>query len=110
MHDKLGIEILVSDDYDDPEAIIKSLITGYFANVAQRQVDGTTYKCPRCPDLQLEIHPSSVLSNIKPLWVLFSEILSSNKHYMREVSSIKLQWVMDLAPANFYLDKRKQIA
>lgn len=31
---KLGVAIKKSDDYDDPEAILKSLITGYFTNVA----------------------------------------------------------------------------
>jgi hypothetical protein len=31
---QLRINILKSDDYDDPEAILKSLITGYFANAA----------------------------------------------------------------------------
>jgi len=33
---RLKITILKSDDYDDPEAILKSLISGFFANIAQR--------------------------------------------------------------------------
>jgi len=32
----LDVKILKSDDYDDPDAILKSLLTGFFANVAQR--------------------------------------------------------------------------
>lgn len=107
MTKKLGLSIKSSDDYDDPEAILKCMITGFFANVAQRQVDGNTYKSPRCPELVLEIHPSSVLCNIKPQWVLFSEIVSTQKQYMREVSSIKLEWLMELSPEGYYLDKRK---
>jgi hypothetical protein len=31
---RIGVKINKSDDYDNPEAILKSLITGYFANVA----------------------------------------------------------------------------
>ena len=31
---KLGLSIMDSDDYDDPEAILKSMITGFFANMA----------------------------------------------------------------------------
>lgn len=30
----LGVTILKSDDYDDPEAILKSLATAFFSNVA----------------------------------------------------------------------------
>ena len=30
----MGVEILKSDDYDDPEAILKSLVTGFYCNVA----------------------------------------------------------------------------
>jgi hypothetical protein len=41
---------------------------------------------------------------------MFNEIVSTQKHYMREVSSIKVEWLMELAPNNFYVDKRKQIA
>ena len=100
----MDIKILTSDDYDDPEAILKSLITGYFANVAQKQVDGT-YRNIRGSD-ELVIHPSSVLANIKPRWVLYNEIVVTSKKYMREVSSIEVQWLLDLAP-HFYTDKRK---
>jgi hypothetical protein len=31
---QLGVKVNKSDDYDDPEGILKSLITGFFANVA----------------------------------------------------------------------------
>jgi len=37
----MGVKLNKSDDYDDPPAILKSLITGFFTNVAQKQIDGT---------------------------------------------------------------------
>jgi len=105
---QLGVNINKSDDYDDPEAILKALITGFFANVAQRQVDGT-YRNVRSPlDEQLVIHPSSVLANIKPKWVMYNEIVVTAKKYMRDVSSIQVDWLLELAP-HFYIDKRKQL-
>lgn len=100
----LGVKIRKSDDYDDPEAILKSLITGYFANVAQRQADGS-YRNVRSDDV-LTIHPSSVLANIKPKWVLYHEIMVTSKRYMREVSAIQVEWLFELAP-HFYIDRRK---
>lgn len=102
------MKINKSDDYDDPEGILKSLITGFFANVAQRQVDGT-YRNIRSPlDEQLVIHPSSVLANIKPKWIMYNEIVVTAKKYMRDVSAIQVEWLLELAP-HFYVDKRKQL-
>lgn len=104
----LRVKINKSDDYDDPEAILKSLITGYFANVAQRQIDGTYRNIRSKADEQLTIHPTSVLANIKPKWVLYNEIVVTSKKYMREVSEIQVEWLLELAP-HFYVDRRKQL-
>ena len=84
---------------------MKSLVTGFFCNVAQRVSDGTYRKIGGAVDEQLEIHPSSVLCNIKPKWVLFNELVATTKRYMREVSAIEFQWILDLVP-NFYKDTR----
>lgn len=54
--------------------------------MAQRQVDGS-YRNIRGSD-ELVIHPSSVLANIKPKWILYNEIVVTAKKYMREVSAI----------------------
>ena len=98
---QLGVVIKKSDDYDDPEAILKSLLTGYFSNVAQRQVDGT-YRNIRGSE-ELVIHPSSVLANMKPKWILYNEIVVTAKNYMRDVSAIQVDWLLELAP-HFYVD------
>lgn len=54
------------------------------------------------------IHPSSVLANIKPKWILYHEIVVTSKKYMREVSAIQVEWLLELAP-HFYVDQRKQM-
>ena len=105
---QLGVKVNKSDDYDDPEGIIKSLITGFFANVAQRQADGTYKNIRSRANETLVIHPSSVLANIKPNWVLYNEVVVTSKMYMREVSTIQVDWLLELAP-HFYVDKRKQM-
>lgn len=92
----MGVKINKSDDYDDPPSILKSLITGFFMNVAHRQLDGTsTYKNVRSSEV-LEIHPTSVLANIKPKWVIYNDTFTTTKTYMREVSEIDIEWVFDL--------------
>lgn len=105
---QLGVKVNKSDDYDDPEGILKSLITGFFANVAQRQADGTYKNIRSQANETLVIHPSSVLANIKPKWVLYNEVVVTSKMYMREVSTIQVEWLLELAP-HFYVDKRKQM-
>lgn len=87
---------------------MKALVTGFFSNVAQRQIDGT-YRNIRSPmDEQLVIHPTSVLANIRPRWILYNEIVVTSKKYMREVSAIQVEWLLELAP-HFYVDRRKQL-
>jgi adenylosuccinate synthase len=56
----------------------------------------------------LVIHPSSVLANIKPKWILYNEVVVTAKKYMREVSAIQVEWLLELAP-HFYVDRRKQM-
>ena len=72
---KLGMIIRKSDDYDDPQAILKALLLGFFMNVAQRQFDGTYTNLANSRVRGLEIHPSSVLSNLKPKVVIYHELV-----------------------------------
>ena len=71
---KQGVQFNKSDDYDDPQAILKALTRAFFTNVAQRQFDGTYTNLARPQAHGLEIHPSSVLSNLKPKLVVYHEL------------------------------------
>ena len=105
----MGVEILKSDDYDDPEAILKSLVTGFYSNVAQRQNDGTYTNACNPGAKNLAIHPSSVLSNLKPKWVFYNElIVTHSRKYMCEVSTIEIEWLFEILPTIF-VDRRKEI-
>lgn len=73
----MKVEILKSDDYDDPPSILKSLICGFFTNIAMKQID-ETYKNIRSNDI-LEIHPASVLANIKPKFVIYNDLFIINE-------------------------------
>ena len=59
----------------------------------------------------LDIHPSSVLSNLKPKVVIYHElIVIGARKFMTEVSTIQLEWLFDLVPNDYFIDARKQIA
>jgi len=107
----MGIPIVASDDYDDAQAILKSLVMGFFTNVAMRQFDGSYTNLATPMACQLEIHPSSVLSNLKPKVVLYHElVVVSDRRFMTEVSTIELSWLFELVPNSYYTDARKQNA
>lgn len=101
----MGVAINKSDDYDDPPAILKSLITGFFQNLALKQIDGS-YKNIRSNE-PLEIHPSSVLANIKPKWIIYHDTFVTTKKYIKDVSEVDIDWVLELCP-HFYKDTRKE--
>lgn len=44
------------------------------------------------------IHPSSGLSQINPRWLVYHELVLTTKEYMRTVSEIKPEWLIEVAP------------
>ncbi|RDD44132.1 putative ATP-dependent RNA helicase DHX35 [Trichoplax sp. H2] len=103
---------LISCD-DDPEAVCKCLVTGFFANAAKYCGDGC-YRTIRDNHV-LHIHPNSVLyTEEPPKWVIFHEVLQTKKDYMRDITVIEPSWLYELAP-HYYeygtdLSRRKRKA
>jgi Oligonucleotide/oligosaccharide-binding (OB)-fold len=50
----------------------------------------------------VHLHPSSILNNIHPPWVVFEEITSlgnkNGKTYIKNISEVELEWLIELAP------------
>eukprot|EP01016_Furgasonia_blochmanni_P011739 TRINITY_DN1543_c0_g1_i15.p2 TRINITY_DN1543_c0_g1~~TRINITY_DN1543_c0_g1_i15.p2 ORF type:complete len:338 (+),score=45.26 TRINITY_DN1543_c0_g1_i15:77-1090(+) len=104
MMKKYKLPVKSSDD--DPDAIMRCIVTGYFANVAQRQPD-SSYKGVRSKET-LYLHPSSILTITYPEWVIYNEVVVTGKHYMREASAIQSGWLTELAP-HFYEDTKTKM-
>ncbi|KAJ8678997.1 hypothetical protein QAD02_014784 [Eretmocerus hayati] len=82
------------------ELILKCITAGLFPHAAYLHFSGV-YRTVR-GNKDLHIHPNSCLYTLEqPQWVLFGEILQTNKTYMREITVIKPQWLVELAP-HFY--------
>ena len=45
----------------------------------------------------VQIHPSSVLDQ-KPQWVIFEEFVLTSKNYVRTVSTVRSDWLIEIAP------------
>ncbi len=69
---KYKIDIRSSVD-DDGEDVLKSLLYGFFLNIAQKQPDGS-YRSLRW-NIPLHIHPSSVLYSILPDYVMYFDVI-----------------------------------
>uniref|UniRef100_T1IJJ9 DEAD-box helicase OB fold domain-containing protein n=1 Tax=Strigamia maritima TaxID=126957 RepID=T1IJJ9_STRMM len=52
-------------------------------------------------DQVVYIHPSSALFSRQPEWVVYHKIVQTTKKYMREVTPIHSNWLVEFAPAFF---------
>ncbi|CAG5086489.1 Oidioi.mRNA.OKI2018_I69.PAR.g11228.t1.cds [Oikopleura dioica] len=78
--------------------IRKALVAGFFMQVAHKEKSGhyLTIK-----DQQIvQLHPSTCLDH-KPDWVLYNEFVVTAKNYVRTTTDIKVDWVVEIAPAYF---------
>lgn len=53
---------------------------------------------------ETHIHPSSLLFQEKPEWVIYHELVLTSKEYMRTVCEIKAEWLYEIAPHYFSED------
>nr|XP_039250011.1 probable ATP-dependent RNA helicase DHX35 [Styela clava] len=80
----------------DTEKILRCITSGFFANAAKLQMDGS-YKSLKGGNT-LQIHPTSVLATEQPpQFVIFNEIMQTTSYYMRDISVIKPEWLCELA-------------
>jgi len=90
------VEIELTSNPNDLDAIRKSILSGFFPNSAKLQKDGT-YR--RFKHLQtVHIHPSSGMAEVIPRLVLYHELVLTTKEYMRQVTEIKPEWLLEIAP------------
>lgn len=88
---------------DDVEAVLRCITSAFFSNAAQRAPQGS-YRALRTGEM-VYLHPSSILHTVYPEWVIYYEIVRTNKFYMRECVEIDYKWLAELAP-HFYQDNK----
>ncbi|KAH8740432.1 hypothetical protein FG386_002944 [Cryptosporidium ryanae] len=92
--DKLNIEI--TSNPNEFDFIKKSIAAGFFSQSARMNKGGnyTTIKWRQ----NVDIHPSSTLFNLKPLAVIYIELVLTSKEYMRNLTEIKPEILLEVAP------------
>ncbi|CAL2036262.1 unnamed protein product [Caenorhabditis brenneri] len=80
--------------------IRKALVAGFFMQVAHLERSGhyVTVK-----DNQLvNLHPSTVLDH-KPEWALYNEFVLTTKNFIRTVTDVRPEWLLQIAPQYYDL-------
>ncbi|XP_019852052.1 PREDICTED: putative ATP-dependent RNA helicase DHX33 [Amphimedon queenslandica] len=87
---------------NDGERLRKTLLCGFFRNVAEHVRDGKYLTV--LSRQEVFIHPSSCLFSVTPPppFVMYTELVHTTKCYMRMVSVIDPKWLFEIAPNYFH--------
>jgi HrpA-like RNA helicase len=101
--------ISISTCYNDTEKLSKTLAAGAYLHAAKRvqQLGGgqgtrPLYRTVR-DNREAMIHPHSVLytRTPHPNWIVYGEIVTTSKTYLRTVSRIEPEWLLQYASSWF---------
>ena len=100
---KLGIAITGSDfsSQDYYLNIRKCLTAGLFMQVAHMQKNG--HYLTAKDNQVVAIHPSSVLDTKSP-WILFQDFVLTSRNFVRTVTAVRVEWLVEVAPHYFDLE------
>lgn len=85
------------------EPIQKAITAGFFPHSARLQRDGQSYRAVKNGQV-VYIHPSGVLMENQPKWVIYHELVLTSKEYMRSCMPLKPEWLIEVAP-HYYKKK-----
>ncbi|XP_061608119.1 ATP-dependent RNA helicase DHX33 isoform X3 [Phyllopteryx taeniolatus] len=83
----------------DTGKVRQCLAHAMFINAAELQPDGSYLALDSRQSVA--IHPSSVLFQAKPAYVVFNELLHTSRCYMRDLCLVDADWLLDAAPEYF---------
>ncbi|KAK3114016.1 DEAH-box ATP-dependent RNA helicase prp43 [Teratosphaeriaceae sp. CCFEE 6253] len=96
---------LVSTSFEDKkyyENIRRALVAGFFMQVAKRDSSGKNYVTIK-DNQSVLLHPSTVLGQDSE-WVVYNEFVLTSKNYIRTVTAVKPEWLLDIAPTYYDVD------
>lgn len=96
---------LNTTDYESPkyfDNIRKALASGFFMQVAKKRSGGKGYITVK-DNQDVLVHPSTVLGHDAE-WVVYNEFVLTTKNYIRTVTSVRPEWLIELAPAYYDLN------
>jgi pre-mRNA-splicing factor ATP-dependent RNA helicase DHX15/PRP43 len=94
---------MVSTDFQDKDYYVnirKCLVAGFFMQVAHLEKSGhyLTVK----DNQVVALHPSTCITH-KPEWVLYNEFVLTSKNFVRTVTQVRGEWLLEEAPQYYEL-------
>ncbi|KAL8689377.1 MAG: hypothetical protein Q9218_004939 [Villophora microphyllina] len=92
---------LMSTPFEDKkyyENIRRALVAGFFMQVAMKD-NSKTYVTVK-DNQNVLLHPSTVLGQ-ESEWLVYNEFVLTTKNFIRTVTVVKAEWLLDIAP-NYY--------
>lgn len=83
-------------------SIKKALVSGYFMQAAFQERKGTFLTVK--DNQMVRIHPSCSL-DMAPDWVIYHEFVLTSQHYIRMVTAVRPEWLLELAPSYYDLER-----
>lgn len=96
---------LNTTDFNDSkyyDNIRKALCTGFFMQVAKKRSGSKGFITVK-DNQDVLIHPSTVVKGPEAEWVLYNEFVLTSKNYIRTVTIVKPEWLIELSPAYYDL-------
>ena len=96
---------LIEGDYEDLsyyDNIRKALANGFFMQVAKKKSTGKGYITVK-DSQDVLLHPSTVLAQ-QDDWVIYNEFVLTSKNYIRTVTSVRPEWLVEYAPEYFAVE------
>ncbi|CAA6663655.1 unnamed protein product [Spirodela intermedia] len=75
--------------------IRKSMLSGYFMQVAH--LERTGHYLTAKDNQVVHLHPSTCLDQ-KPEWVIYNEFVLTSRNFIRTVTDVRGEWLVDIAP------------
>ncbi|BBM99413.1 pre-mRNA-splicing factor ATP-dependent RNA helicase DHX15/PRP43 [Marchantia polymorpha subsp. ruderalis] len=75
--------------------IRKAMLAGYFMQVAH--LERTGHYLTVKDNQMVHLHPSTCLDH-KPEWVIYNEFVLTSRNFIRIVTDVKGEWLIDIAP------------
>ncbi|KAJ4785111.1 RNA helicase family protein [Rhynchospora pubera] len=95
------VQIDIRSNPSDLDATKKAIASGFFPHAAKLRKDGS-YRTLKNPQT-VYIHPSSGVVRVHPRWLVYNELVLTTKEYMRQVTDIKPEWLVEIAPHYYHL-------
>ncbi|KFK44807.1 hypothetical protein AALP_AA1G305300 [Arabis alpina] len=85
--------------------IKKALLAGYFMQVARLEKTTGHYLTVKDTNNQLvHLHPSNCLDH-KPEWIVYKDYVKTSRNFIRTVTHIRGEWLVEVAPDYYNLAK-----